>query len=514
MAFERASGILLHPTSFPSRFGIGDLGDAAYAFIDFLAGAEQQLWQIMPLGPTGFGNSPYQARSAFAGNPLLISLERLVDQHLLADWDFAGMPAFPEDRVDFDAVNEYKGRLLRLSYDNFKQHATAETQTRFEQFIKDYRHWLDDYALFVALKEHHDGASWDTWEPEIATRQPEALAHWRKALAESIRYHQYLQFQFYEQWSALKQYANEQGIQIIGDIPIFVSYDSADAWAHPKLFYFDEDGQPTKVAGVPPDYFSPTGQLWGNPIYRWDVMAQNGYAWWISRFSHTLQLVDIVRIDHFRGFQAGWVVPAGEETAENGKWVEGPGAALFRAVEEALGPLPIIAEDLGLITPPVEALREELGFPGMKVLQFAFSGEPENLYLPHNHVLNCVVYTGTHDNDTTRGWFEHASPQVQRNVQLYLARHGDDIAWDFIRTALMSVADTAIFPLQDVLNLGSEARMNTPGVPEGNWTWRYAPWALNDQLRDRLSGLTEIYARAPVEAEEAAEEEAVSDTEE
>jgi 4-alpha-glucanotransferase len=505
MVFPRASGILLHPTSFPGRFGIGDLGDAAFAFVDFLAAARQQLWQIMPLGPTGYGDSPYQALSAFAGNPLVISLERLAAQHYLADWDLATAPAFPEQTVDYGAVVDFKGRMLRLSYDNFEANVTAETRARLDAFIAANCDWLADYALFAALKEHHGGASWDTWAPDIATRQPAALAYWRETLAGSIRYHQYLQFQFFEQWGALKQYANEHGIRIIGDIPIFVAYDSADAWAHPDLFYFDAAGRPTVVAGVPPDYFSPTGQLWGNPVYRWDVMARQHYAWWIARVRNALQWIDIVRLDHFRGFQAGWVVPAGESTAENGKWVKGPGAALFRALEAALGTLPIIAEDLGLITPAVEALRDALGLPGMKVLQFAFSGEPGNLYLPHNHVRHCVVYTGTHDNDTTRGWFEHAGPAVRRNVQLYLARHGDDIAWDFIRVALMSVADTAIFPLQDVLNLGSEARMNAPGQPSGNWGWRYAAWMLDDHFRDRLRGLTELYDRAPMAA---AEEEA------
>jgi 4-alpha-glucanotransferase len=491
---------LLHPTSLPGRFGIGDLGDAARRFVDFLAASGQQLWQIMPLGPTGYGDSPYQTLSAFAGNPLLISLERLVDEHILAPQDLAAAPPFPGDRVDFGRVIEFKQRLLRLSFENFKLNASEPQRQQLAAFIADNHGWLDDYALFAALKDHHAGASWGTWDREIATRQPAALAYWPAALADGLHYHQYAQFQFFAQWSELKRYANRLGIRLVGDIPIFVAYDSADAWAHQESFCFDENGRPTVVAGVPPDYFSATGQLWGNPHYRWDIMARDGYAWWIARFKMAFQLVDIVRLDHFRGFEASWAVPAGAETAVQGAWVKGPGVAFFRAVEQALGPLPMIAEDLGLITPEVEALLRELQFPGMKLLQFAFTSDPRAMvpgFLPHNFERNCVVYTGTHDNDTTVGWYNAASEEERTTLSRYLGRRPDEVHWELIRLALMSVAHTAIFPLQDVLGIGSEGRMNTPGVPSGNWGWRFASGMLTDAARDRLKELTETYGRAP-----------------
>jgi len=494
----RTSGILLHPTSLPGRFGIGDLGAAAYRFVDFLADSRQQLWQIMPLGPTSYGDSPYQALSAFAGNPLLINLEKLVAEHCLAPWDFDNAPVFSAHQVDYGPVIDFKQRLLRLSYENFKNNASNEQKAALADFIEGQVSWLEDYALFAALKDQHGGASWNTWEVELATRQPQALGRWRKELSDLVGYHQYTQFIFHQQWSALKAYANSKGIRIIGDIPIFVAFDSADTWAHQELFYCDAQGKPTLVAGVPPDYFSATGQLWGNPLYRWDSMAKDGYAWWIARFKTTLQQIDIVRLDHFRGFEAYWAVPAGEETAINGKWVKGPGEDLFRAIEQALGPIPIIAEDLGLITPEVEALREELGFPGMRVLQFAFGGEADHAYLPHNYERNCVVYTGTHDNDTTLGWLNTASELERRNLRLYLGGRWDEIHWEMIRLALMSAADTVIFPLQDVLGMGSEGRMNTPGKAGGNWCWRYAPDMLGAAAGERLKTLTEVYGRAPV----------------
>ncbi len=502
----RASGILLHPTSLPGRFGIGDLGSAAFRFVDFLAGSGQQLWQIMPLGPTSYGDSPYQTPSAFAGNPSLISLERLVDDQYLAPWDFLHAPGFPARSVDYGPVIEYKQRLLRLSFENFMRQQGGQQATAFASFVAANSPWLDDYALFAALKEQHDGANWSNWEKEIATRRPAALAHWQTVLADPIQYHRYTQFLFYRQWSALKRYANAQGIQIIGDIPIFVAYDSADAWSHPELFSFDNDGHPTVVAGVPPDFFSPTGQLWGNPLYRWDVMARNGYAWWIERFRSALQQVDIIRLDHFRGFEAYWAVPATAETAAKGRWVEGPGVDLFHALERALGRLPIIVEDLGLITRRVKALRDELGFPGMKVLQFAFTGHPDDAYLPHNYARDCVVYTGTHDNDTTLGWWRGLDQATRTQVQVYLGRHGDDISWDLIRLALMSVAERALFPLQDVLSIGSEGRMNTPGRMQDNWSWRITDDMLSGQVRERLRGLTETYGRAPHALREETEE--------
>ncbi len=497
MQFVRASGILLHPTSLPGRFGIGDLGEAAYRFVDFLQAGGQQLWQVMPLGPTSYGDSPYQALSAFAGNPLLVNLERLVADHCLASWDFIEAPQFPGHAVDYGAVIDFKTRMLRRSFANFRANADTAQHAELASFVLANQGWLADYALFAALKERHGGAGWSTWEPELATRRPAALQAWRAELADEIAYHQYAQWQFFRQWSALKAYANAGGIRIIGDLPIFVAYDSADAWAHPELFYFDAASRPTVVAGVPPDFFSPTGQRWGNPLYRWDVMAQTGYAWWIERFRAAFQQVDIVRLDHFRGFAAYWAVPADEETAVKGRWVPGPGRNLFEAVEQALGVRPIIAEDLGLITPAVRELLAELAAPGMRVLQFAFSGDPDHLYLPHNYVPNTVVYTGTHDNDTTMGWFNAAGPAERTAVQRYLNSPAYEINWELIRLALLSVAHTAIFPLQDVLGLGSEARMNTPGRATGNWSWRYEPYALTDGIRERLRLLTEVYGRAP-----------------
>jgi 4-alpha-glucanotransferase len=502
--YPRASGILLHPTSFPGRFGIGDLGDAADRFVDFLEASGQQLWQIMPLGPTGYGDNPYSPLSAFAGNPMLISLERLVKELTLAPWDLDAVPAFPEARVDYGPVIEFKRRLLRLSFENFKANASDMQKTQFADFITANRAWLDDYALFAALKDHYRGANWGTWDRDIATRRPAALAYWQVALSEVIHYHKYAQLQFFRQWSRLKDCANEHGIRIIGDIPIFVAHDSADAWSHQELFCLDEEGKPTVVAGVPPDYFSVTGQLWGNPHYRWDVMAQDGYAWWIARFQRAFQFVDIVRLDHFRGFEASWAVPAGAQTAENGEWVKGPGSVLFRAVEQALGPLPIIAEDLGLITPEVEALLKQVGFPGMKVLQFAFTSDPRAMvpgFLPHNFERNCVVYTGTHDNDTTVGWYNAASGGERASVRRYLGGHCDVVNWELIRLAMMSVAHTAIFPLQDVLGIGSEGRMNTPGRASGNWGWRYVDGMLTDAVRERLKEMTETYGRAPAAAQ-------------
>lgn len=499
MKFERSSGILLHPTSFPGRYGIGDLGDAAYRFVDFMAETGQTLWQLMPLGPTGYGDSPYASFSAFAGNPMLISPDLLaVDNYLMSE-DLAEVPDFPPERVDFGPVLEYKRALLARSFSHFEATVSDEQKAGFEAFIAASHSWLDDYALFAALKDHHNGAVWNTWEKPVATHQAEALIEWREKLANEVRYHCYLQYQFHRQWSSLKQYANERSIKLIGDIPIFVAYDSADAWANPEVFYFDEDSNPTVVAGVPPDYFSATGQRWGNPLYKWEALAAQKYSWWITRFQRTLELVDIVRIDHFRGFEAFWAVPVEEETAIKGQWIKAPGVALFTTVQQTLGDIPIIAEDLGLITPQVEALRDMFNFPGMKILHFAFGGDSTDPYLPHNYKENCLVYTGSHDNDTTQGWFQNISEYERAKVQLYLGRDGGDIAWDLIRLAFSSVANMAIIPLQDILNLGSEARMNLPGHLGGNWSWRYWHGALDDSLKDRLGTLTRIYSRNPVE---------------
>ncbi|NWG19937.1 MAG: 4-alpha-glucanotransferase [Chloroflexi bacterium] len=491
----RASGILLHPTSLPSRWGIGDLGDGAYEFADFLAAAGQRIWQVMPLGPTGYGDSPYQSFSAFAGNPLLISFDILLEDELLEPSDLADAPRLPDTVVDYGAVIPFKQRVLRRAFARFRNGFADHLRDDFEAFCEAQTAWLDDYALFAALKHAHNGAAWYTWKAALRSRTPQALAAAQREHADEIAYQRFIQYLFFDQWKALKNYVNDLNISILGDIPIFVAYDSADVWANPDLFYLDRQGKPTVVAGVPPDYFSATGQLWGNPLYRWDVLKQRGYDWWINRFRATLTMFDIVRLDHFRGFAACWEVPASEETAMNGRWVEGPGAALFEAVDRALGGLPIVAEDLGVITPDVEELRDRFGFPGMRVLQFAFGVKADQPYLPHNHIRRCIVYTGTHDNDTTLGWWRSAPEKERRHVQLYLGRSGEDIAWDFIRAALSSVADTAIIPLQDVLALGSEARMNTPGQPGGNWTWRFGLHQLTPSTIGRLRELTILYGR-------------------
>lgn len=499
MAFPRSSGILLHPTSLPGQFGIGDIGTAAHTFIDFLADAGQQIWQILPLGPTGHGNSPYMCYSSMAGNPMLISLESLCDRELLTPADLAHLPTFPTDRVDYEQILPLKTQLLEIAADRFKAMATSEEQAAFATFCEDHDHWLGDYALFMALKQAHGGASWFEWDDAIARREPDALAHWSLKLAPSIYVHKYLQFEFFRQWSALKAYANERDVQIMGDVPIYVAHDSADVWGSPNNFMLDpETLQPSEMAGVPPDYFSETGQLWGNPTYNWEVLADQGFRWWIQRFKALLEYVDLIRIDHFRGFQAYWAVPEGEETAMNGEWVEAPGEALFETMAQELGSLPILAEDLGVITPEVEALRDRFDFPGMKILQFAFGSDRYNPYLPYNYVANSVVYTGTHDNNTTIGWFEAASDYERGRLLTYLGCQSDTgIHWDMIRLALSSAANQAIIPLQDVLGLDGDSRMNTPGIPTGNWEWRYSSEALTFELQERLKFMTLIYGRAP-----------------
>lgn len=448
------------------------------------------MWQLLPLGPTGYGNSPYQPYSAFAGNPLLISTDHLVEDELLDAARLADAPPFPAVAVDYDAVAPFKEELLRQAYARFRPVA------EFAAFRERQAHWLDDYALFMALKERHGGASWNEWEPEFAGRAPDALARAREELAREVEYHQFVQHRFFRDYGRVQGEARTRGIRLIGDMPIFVAFDSADVWAHPELFFLDAANAPTVVAGVPPDYFSATGQLWGNPLYRWEAMARDGYAWWADRLRLALSFFDLVRIDHFRGFEAYWEVPAGETTAVKGRWIKGPGDRFFAAVRDRLGPLPVIAEDLGLITPEVEALRDRLALPGMKVLQFAFS-DSANQYLPHNHTTNSVVYTGTHDNDTTRGWWMAAGSEERAFARRYLGRSGDEIAWDLIRLALGSVAALAVVPLQDLLDLSSAARMNTPGTEEGNWTWRYEAPALTTTLEARLRDLTSTYGRAP-----------------
>ncbi len=501
MKFPRCSGILLHPTSLPGRFGIGDFGVSAYEFVDFLEAAGQSYWQVLPLSPTGYGNSPYQGLSAFAGNPMLISPEKLVEIGHLSETDLRDGPGFPVEQVEFGPVMSYKEGLLKRAFANFRSGAPAGQREAFAGFCHREAYWLDDFALFMALKQANALRPWYEWEPDIAARRPEALAHWRQSLAGEIESHQYRQWQFFEQWLALKGYANQRGIRIIGDIPIFVSLDSTDVWANTPLFYLDETLQPTVVSGVPPDYFSETGQLWGHPLYRWDLMARSGYAWWITRFRMAFTQADVVRIDHFRGFYDYWEVPAGEETAINGRWVYGPGAPLFRAVTDALGEVAIIAEDLGDIGPEtragLDAMQAEFGYPGMKILQFAFGLGPGNPFLPHNYRPECVVYTGTHDNDTSLGWYQVTSTEEERDyARKYMATNGSDIAWDLIRLAWASVANTAIAPVQDLLSLGHEARMNMPstlGPP--NWCWRLRPGALTREIGGRLLALTSVYGR-------------------
>ena len=496
MSFPRVSGLLLHPTSFPSRFGIGDLGTEAYQFVDFLVASGQQIWQILPLGPTGYGDSPYQCFSAIAGNPLLISPEVLHGVGLLTDDDLHSYPELPL-AIDFGWVIHAKLLLLRKAFYIFKEQAPPEHRQAFDAFCQS-ADWLEDYALFRAIKDAHSGVSWTEWEPPIAQRKPEAIEHWQKQLADEILFHQFLQFEFAQQWATLKDYASGKGIQIMGDLPIYVAHDSAEVWAHPEYFCLDEDGEPTLMAGVPPDYFSPTGQLWGNPIYDWERLEADRFQWWVQRFQALLDCVDLIRIDHFRGFESYWAVKQGETTAINGEWMQAPGEALFDRLAEVLGKLPMIAEDLGMITPEVEALRDKFDFPGMKIIQFAFDSDPGNPYLTFNYVPNSVVYTGTHDNNTTVGWYHERSHEDQEKVRRYLGcAEAHEIHWDLIRMAFGSVSQQAIIPLQDILGLGTPARMNAPGNAIGNWGWRYEPGALKPELSDRLRFFTEIYGRLP-----------------
>lgn len=499
MLFPRSSGILLHPTSFPSRFGMGDMGIEAYRFIDFLVESDQQYWQVLPLGPTGYGNSPYSCYSAMAGNPLLINPELLRDKELLADEDFANLPEFPLDYVDFERAIAVKVPLLKKACENFKAKGSSVQQKEFSGFCESKENWLEDYALFMALKDHFGGVSWNNWEPEIARREPESLEKWRQQLNAEIYYYKYVQFEFFRQWTELKRYANLRDIKIIGDIPIYVAHDSADVWSHREIFCLDEaSGEPALMAGVPPDYFSSTGQLWGNPVYNWEKLQANNFEWWVERFEAIFAYVDVTRIDHFRGFDAYWAVERGQETAMYGEWIKAPGTALLDLINQKFGDLPIIAEDLGVITPEVVALRDRYEFPGMKILQFAFGAGPGDPFLPFNYDRNCVVYTGTHDNDTTVGWFNQLSNYERDEVLRYLGCiDPEGIHWSLIRMGWISIANMAIVPYQDLLGLGTDARMNFPGKPEGNWGWRYRPEALNREVGDRLKTMTYISGRAP-----------------
>jgi 4-alpha-glucanotransferase len=492
---SRSSGILLHPTSLPGPYGIGDLGPAAFDWVDALVRAKQSWWQILPLGPTGYEDSPYQCFSAFAGNPNLVSPELLVEDGLLREEDVVAGLSFPEDSVDYGAVIAFKTRIVNAAWRNFRSGSVALLRPLFERFCRENARWLDDFGLFMALKDSHRGVGWQEWPRDLRLRRPPALEAARQQFSDAIGSHKFRQFLFFSQWRRLKIYAHEKGIRLIGDVPIFAASDSVDVWANPGLFLLDDEGQPTVVAGVPPDYFSATGQLWGNPLYNWEKLRETGYAWWLDRLRATLQQVDLVRLDHFRGFEAYWAVPAGMPTAEVGEWVKAPGPDFLETVRRALGSLPFIAEDLGIITPEVEALRERFGLPGMRILQFAFGGAPEARFLPHNYERNTVVYTGTHDNDTTRGWYANLPEGEAHFMRRYLARDGSDVAWDLIRAAWASVADYALAPLQDLLDVGTEARMNLPGRPSGNWCWRYTQSQLTDSILDRLGDMTELYGR-------------------
>lgn len=529
MELKRKSGILLHPSSLPGEFGIGDLGEYSYKFIDFLRKANQKLWQILPLNPTSFGDSPYQSFSTFAGNHLLISPQILVEEGYLTEEDIIDVPNFNKSKVEYGNVINYKNGLFKKAYENFKLHSNKLQKNNYIKFCKDNSSWLQDYALFVSLKqyfieqrkntidsqeykEYYEknkefmtensikdffyGAVWNSWPEDIASREPKAIQHYTNKLKESIEYEKFLQYEFFSQWHKLKTYANDNNVEIIGDIPIFVAMDSCDVWSNPSLFFLDSVGNPTVVAGVPPDYFSETGQLWGNPLYNWKVHKETDYKWWVDRIAECLKLVDIVRIDHFRGFEAYWAVKYGEQTAINGEWVKGVGKELFDVIEDKLGNLPIIAEDLGLMTPEVEILRDSLNLPGMKILQFAFDEDDENDYMPHNiKHSNCVVYTGTHDNDTTVGWYEKAPEIYKDHFRRYMNTPGTDPAWDLIRLAFSSVASYAIIPIQDIMGLNSDNRMNTPGVASGNWQFRYTEEMLADDLIDKLLYLTNLFNR-------------------
>jgi 4-alpha-glucanotransferase len=504
MRFERTAGVLLHPTSLPGRFGIGDLGGEAYNFINFLSAAGQTLWQVFPLGPTGYGDSPYQCFSAFAGNPLLISPDKLKEYGFLTDTDLSKAPNFNPHKVDYGPVINYKKELLKKAYSNFKNDNKGFT-IEFEGYCSLNADWLEDFALFMASKEYHGGGVFTIWEKDLVHRTKAALAKWKEKLADDILYHKFVQWQFYKQWTAVREYANSKGIKIIGDMPIFIAYDSADLWANKELFTVDKDGNLTSVAGVPPDYFSATGQLWGNPLFRWKEMEKDDFHWWRKRISNLRNLVDIIRIDHFRGFDAYWEIPAGAPNAIGGRWVKAPGHKFFSTLRKYFGDLPIIAEDLGVITKSVKELRDTFNFPGMKILQFAFGTKMETKFLPHNVVQNSIIMTGSHDNDTTKAYFEKAKterPDIDEHVHKYLNYHGHDLVFELIRAAYSSVSDLVVIPMQDVLNLGDEARMNFPGTLGGNWTWRFTWEQVPKELAAKYCKLAKLYERPQKPVEE------------
>lgn len=492
---QRSAGVLLHPTCLPSPHGIGDLGSTAHAYLDWLADAAVGWWQILPLNPPGPGHSPYSATSTFAGNTLLISPQALVDDGLLDADDLADAPAMPDEWVDYSTVGRWKRTLLARAFERFQTTGSSLTEDH-DRFVSEHRAWIDDFALFSAIKDAHGGAPWTEWPEPLARRERDAIATWRREHKTAIARETFAQYLFHRQWALLREHAADVGVSIIGDVPIFVALDSAEVWAHPELFMMDQAGRPAVVAGVPPDYFSPTGQLWGNPLYDWDRMAADGYRWWIDRLKRTLDLVDLVRLDHFRGFAAHWEVPADAATAEIGRWAPGPGQALFDAIAAELGALPFIAEDLGQITADVVELRRTLDLPGMAILHFAFSPEPRSSYIPYAHTPSTVVYTGTHDNNTSLGWFLEDASDAERALLLsYTGTDGSEIHWDLIRLALGSVADLAVIPHQDLAGLGADCRMNTPAVADGNWTFRLMPWMLDREIQDRLAGMISTYGR-------------------
>ena len=500
----RASGILLPISSIPSNYGIGCFSKEAYAFVDQLAEAGQKYWQILPLGPTGYGDSPYQSFSTFAGNPYFIDLEELIQRDLLtaaecAECDWGGSKSY----VDYEKVYLSRFSLLRKAYRRFYQMDGKEKELQLireemEAFEKEQGFWLVDYCLYMAVKDSLEGISWNQWPEDLKTRKPEALAKAREELKEDISFYAFQQFWFYRQWNRLKKYANDRGIKIIGDLPIYVAFDGADAWANPDLFQFDEDNQPKAVAGCPPDAFSATGQLWGNPLYKWDYHKSTGYAWWLLRLAHVFKLYDTVRIDHFRGFDEYYSIPFGDQTAERGHWEKGPGMDLFNTVKEKLGDVDVIAEDLGYLTESVIEMVKESGYPGMKVLQFAFDSREESDYLPHNYERNCVVYTGTHDNDTILGWYYVMSEEDREFSKEYMGNAkstDEELPWDFIRMSMESVANLAVTPMQEFLGLGTEARINYPSTLGNNWKWRLLPGQFTPEMAKRIHRLTQITAR-------------------
>lgn len=495
MKFPRSCGTLLHPTSLPSKYGMGDFGSEALDFIKFLSETGQTIWQVLPLGPTGYGNSPYASYSAFAGNHYLISPDILVQKGLLKNDEVSEARIPSTTRADYNASYEVKNKLYTLASNRFYKNMTPDTEGELIRFQEKNRYWLDNYCLFIAFSKAHGRIPWNQWNPDFAQKNTKAVETFKAKHIEEINYQIWVQFEFFNQWYNLKKKANGKGIRIVGDIPIFVDHNSADVWGNPRYFEVDKQGNRKLVAGVPPDYFSETGQLWGNPLYKWEILEKEDFSWWVERFRQMFELYDAIRVDHFRGFDAYWEVDAKEKTAIKGTWVEGPGEKLFNTIKDKLGELPIIAEDLGVMTPSVEKLRDQFNFPGMKILQFAFDGDSANSFLPHNYTQNCVVYTGTHDNDTTIGWYRSAPHIEQHRAREYTNGNGSEIQWDLIRSGMLSVADQAIFPLQDYMNLGTSHRMNIPGTIQNNWLWRFTPEMLERTDRNRIRHLAEISNR-------------------